>query len=73
MHANRTGPPVGDTASSNQPMLERLLTRNQAVHTRTVLEYVAAHSPHPEAEVRLAVLMPGRARRHRERHRLAAR
>ncbi|MGW4824863.1 hypothetical protein ACWEP4_39610 [Streptomyces sp. NPDC004227] len=27
------------------------------MHARTVLHYVAAHSPHPKAEVRLAVLM----------------
>ncbi|MEU6557451.1 hypothetical protein ABZ915_45660 [Streptomyces sp. NPDC046915] len=57
MHANRTGQPAGDTAVGDQPTVERLLTRQQAVHTRTVLNYVAAHSPHPEAEVRLAVLM----------------
>ncbi|MFF4402014.1 hypothetical protein [Streptomyces sp. NPDC001480] len=57
MHTNRTGQPTGDTAVGDQPTVERLLTRQQAVHTRTVLDYVAAHSPHPEAEVRLAVLM----------------
>ncbi|AZQ75255.1 hypothetical protein EKH77_32580 [Streptomyces luteoverticillatus] len=52
MHANRTGQPLGDG-----PVVERLLTRSQAASARTVLDYVAAHSPHPEAEVRLAVLM----------------
>ncbi|UQA91345.1 hypothetical protein [Streptomyces halobius] len=34
-----------------------LLDISAAVHARTVLEYVAVHSPDPEAEVRLAVLM----------------
>ncbi|MFB7327295.1 hypothetical protein [Streptomyces sp. NPDC056190] len=57
MHTNRTGQPVGDTAGGDQPVVERLLTRQQAVHARAVLNYVAAHSPHPEAEVRLAVFM----------------
>lgn len=47
MHANR-----GDEGA-----VERLLTRGQAVHARTVLDYAAAHAPHPEADVRLAVLM----------------
>ncbi|MFE7951576.1 hypothetical protein [Streptomyces sp. NPDC057426] len=57
MHENRAGQPVGDTAGADGPVVERLLTRQQAVHARTVLDYVAAHAPHPEAEVRLAVLM----------------
>jgi hypothetical protein len=57
MHHNRTGQPVGDTTGSGGPVVERLLTRNQTVHARTVLDYVAAHTPHPEAEVHLAVLM----------------
>ncbi len=57
MHAHRTGLPVGDTAGGDQPVVERLLTRTQAVHARTVLDYAAAHAPYPEAEVRLAVLM----------------
>ncbi|MFJ6686714.1 hypothetical protein [Streptomyces werraensis] len=58
MHANRGGQPAGDTAGDGDaPVVERLLTRRQAVHARTVLDYVAAHSPHPEAEVRLVVLM----------------
>ncbi|GAA0300964.1 hypothetical protein ACKI1I_28745 [Streptomyces turgidiscabies] len=52
MHANRGGPPVGD-----EPVVERLLTRQQAVHARTVLDHVATHCPLPEAEARLAVLM----------------
>lgn len=39
------------------PVVERLLTRNQAGHVRTVLDHVAARAPRPEAEVRLAVLM----------------
>ncbi|MEW2395941.1 hypothetical protein [Streptomyces sp. NPDC046862] len=53
MHANRGGLPAGD----DQPVVERLLTRQQAVHARTVLDHVCAHTPRPEAEVRLAVLM----------------
>ncbi len=68
MHANRGGQTAGDTTGGNQPAVgdkaggnqrgvERLLTRPQGVHARAVLDYVAAHSPHPEAEVRLAVLM----------------
>jgi hypothetical protein len=57
MHANRTGQPVGGTAAGDAPVVQRLLTRQQAVHARTVLDYVQAHTPHPEAEVRLAVLM----------------
>ncbi|MFD7699177.1 hypothetical protein [Streptomyces caelestis] len=50
MHANRTTGAGGPTA-------ERLLTRQQAVHARTVLDYAAVHAPLPEAEARLAVLM----------------
>ncbi|MEV8057147.1 hypothetical protein AB0P37_11610 [Streptomyces antimycoticus] len=57
MHANRGGQTVGDTAGGNQLVAERLLTRQQGVHARAVLDYVAAHAPYPEAEVRLAVLM----------------
>lgn len=57
MHANRTGQPTGDTAASDGPAVERLLTRQQAAHARTVLAYAAAYAPHTEAEVRLAVLM----------------
>ncbi|MBT2509472.1 hypothetical protein J7I98_27080 [Streptomyces sp. ISL-98] len=54
MHENR----VGDTVSGDDgPVVERLLTRSQAVHARTVLDYVQANAPHPEAGVRLAVLM----------------
>lgn len=57
MHTNRTGQVAGDTVKDDGPVVERLLTRGQAVHARTVLDYVAAHAPHPEAEVRLVVLM----------------
>ncbi len=39
------------------PAVERLLTPGQAAHARAVLDHVAAHAPHPETEVRLAVLM----------------
>ncbi|MFC7639325.1 hypothetical protein ACFQWA_26390 [Streptomyces thermogriseus] len=51
MHHNRVGTLDGGA------VVERLLTRHQAEHARIVLNHVAAHSPHPEAEVRLAVLM----------------
>ncbi|WP_455356924.1 hypothetical protein [Streptomyces sp. SYSU K217416] len=57
MHANRGGQVAGDTVSGDGPVVERLLTRPQAVHARTVLDYAAAHAPYPEAEVRLAVLI----------------
>jgi hypothetical protein len=54
MHHDR----IGDTPSEkNGPVVERLLTRNQAVHARTVLDYAQAGAPHPDAPVRLAVLM----------------
>ena len=56
MHENRGGRPAGDMADDG-PVVERLLTRQQAVQARTVLDFVAAHAPHPEAEVHLAVLM----------------
>ncbi|MET7718838.1 hypothetical protein [Streptomyces sp. NPDC005407] len=58
MHENRVGAVVGDTVSRDDgPVLERLLTRSQAMHARVVLDYVQANTPHPEAEVRLAVLL----------------
>ncbi|MBA4867140.1 hypothetical protein H1V43_38835 [Streptomyces sp. PSKA54] len=55
MHENRVGQPSADTVGDNGPVVERVLTRKQAVHARTVLNYVAAHAPH--REVHLAVLM----------------
>ncbi len=57
MHANRSGQPAGATADDAGPVVERLLTRQQAVHARAVLDYAQAHAPHPEAEAHLAVLM----------------
>ncbi|WP_342746337.1 hypothetical protein [Streptomyces monashensis] len=57
MHANRFGHPVDDTAGGDVPLVERLLTRNQATHARAVLDYAQSHAPYPEAEVRLAVLL----------------
>ncbi|MFD7165325.1 hypothetical protein [Streptomyces violascens] len=57
MQNNRVGRIIGGTGSGDEPVVERLLTQKQAMHARTVLEYVEAHAPHPEAEVRLAVLM----------------
>ncbi|MFF0678984.1 hypothetical protein ACFYVW_10380 [Streptomyces tendae] len=53
MDANRRGVPV----DGEGPVVERLLTRGQGVHARTVLEHVRTGSPCPEAEARLAVLM----------------
>lgn len=60
MHANRGGLPTGNTddaAGAESPAVERLLTRNHAVHARTVLDYVQTHSPLPEAAARLLVLL----------------
>ncbi|MFI6048979.1 hypothetical protein ACIBCO_02690 [Streptomyces violascens] len=57
MQNNRIGRIIGGTGNGDEPAVERLLTQKQAVHARTVLEYVEAHAPRPEAEVRLAVLM----------------
>lgn len=51
MHENRVGGPA------DGPAVERLLTRQQAVHARTVLGHVQDHAPRPEAGVRLAVLL----------------
>ncbi|MFH9424316.1 hypothetical protein [Streptomyces sp. NPDC017529] len=52
MHENR-----GGGTTDGGPVVERLLTRTQAAHARTVLDYATAHAPYPQAEVRLAVLM----------------
>ncbi|MGW1496392.1 hypothetical protein [Streptomyces sp. NPDC002402] len=57
MHGNRTGQLPGERMGKDGPTVERLLTRQQAAHARTVLDYVVADAPEPEAEVRLAVLM----------------
>ncbi|MFD9632716.1 hypothetical protein [Streptomyces violascens] len=58
MHHLRAGVPVGDATASAQPLrVERLLSAQQALHTRAVLDYVQAHAPRPGAAVRLAVLM----------------
>ncbi|MEU8976115.1 hypothetical protein AB0D11_44295 [Streptomyces monashensis] len=57
MHTNRVGQPADDTTGGNGPLVERLLTRTQAMHARTVLDYAQSHAPHPAAEVRLAVLL----------------
>ena len=58
MHANRFGTQVGDAApDGNRALVERLLTVSQAEHARAVLAYVNAHTPRPEADARLAVLM----------------
>ncbi|WP_327310094.1 hypothetical protein OG730_43780 (plasmid) [Streptomyces sp. NBC_01298] len=54
MHANRLGLPAGD---ADGPVVERLLTRNHAVHARTVLDYVRDHAPHAEPDVHLLVLL----------------
>ncbi|MFE9369678.1 hypothetical protein ACFYM2_07880 [Streptomyces sp. NPDC006711] len=57
MHANRAHRPTCGDTDATGPQVEWLLTRGQAVHARAVLDHVQDHSPHPEAEVRLAVLM----------------
>ncbi|WP_406503595.1 hypothetical protein [Streptomyces sp. NBC_00212] len=57
MQNNRVGRIIGNTGNGDEPVVQRLLTQKQSVHARSVLEYVEAHAPHPEAEVRLAVLM----------------
>jgi len=57
MHANRGGQAAGDTVGGDGPVVERLLTRQQGVHARAVLDHAATHAPYPQAEVRLAVLM----------------
>jgi len=56
MYVKRIGQSIADTAGGG-PVIERLLTRQQAVHARAVLDYVCTHAPRPEAEMRLAVLM----------------
>ncbi|MEG3629386.1 hypothetical protein [Streptomyces poriticola] len=53
MHANR----VGIAGDGDGPVVERLLTRTQGAHARSVLEHVRARAPLPGAEGRLAVLM----------------
>ncbi|MCF0089314.1 hypothetical protein ACIBWG_18000 [Streptomyces griseoaurantiacus] len=53
MNENRVGVPAGEGG----PAVERLLSRAQAVHARTVLAHVRDRAPHPEPEVRLAVFM----------------
>ncbi|MFD5065784.1 hypothetical protein, partial [Streptomyces sp. NPDC058394] len=55
--ASAGGGPLDDTISEDEPVVERLLTRSQAAHARTVLDYVQTHAPHPDAEVRLAVIL----------------
>ncbi|KOU39428.1 hypothetical protein [Streptomyces sp. WM6378] len=57
MQNNRDGRIIGNTGNGDEPVVQRLLTQKQAAHARSVLEYVEAHAPRPEAEVRLAVLM----------------
>lgn len=57
MQNNRDHRIIGNTGNGDEPVVQRLLTQKQAAHARSVLEYVEAHAPRPEAEVRLAVLM----------------
>ncbi|GAA4658620.1 hypothetical protein GCM10023347_07390 [Streptomyces chumphonensis] len=56
-HEHRGRAAADDLQDADGPAVERLLTRQQALHARSVLDYVTTHAPHPEAEVRLAVLM----------------
>ncbi|MQS07632.1 hypothetical protein [Streptomyces alkaliphilus] len=54
---DRDGAVADGTEDADGRAVERLLTRRQAVHARSVLDHAATHAPYPEAEVRLAVLM----------------
>ncbi|MFI6638886.1 hypothetical protein [Streptomyces sp. NPDC050504] len=57
MYENRFGVTSGDGDDDGPSTVERLLTRSQAAHARTVLRYVGAHAPHAEADVHLAVFL----------------
>ncbi|WP_033820983.1 hypothetical protein [Kitasatospora sp. MBT63] len=57
MQGNRTGYVAGGPDGVSEVVVERLLTRQQAVCARIVLDHVAAHAPHHDAPVHLAVLM----------------
>jgi hypothetical protein len=52
-----TVPTAHVAAAADGPLVEYLLTPGQAAHAREVLDYAAAHAPHPSAQARLAVLM----------------
>ncbi|MEU1180880.1 hypothetical protein ABZ464_25185 [Streptomyces sp. NPDC005820] len=52
-HLHRTG----CTVDSDGPAVARLLTPGQGEHARSVLAYVADHSPLPDPDARLLVLM----------------
>ncbi|MGW3044374.1 hypothetical protein ACWC9T_31000 [Kitasatospora sp. NPDC001159] len=56
-HRNRTGYVSGGPDGEREVVVERLLTRQQAACARTVLDHVAAHAPHHDAQVHLGVLM----------------
>ncbi|ARF83375.1 hypothetical protein ACIG0C_30125 [Kitasatospora aureofaciens] len=56
-HRNRTAYVPDGTDGQREVVVERLLTRQQAACARTVLDYVAAHAPHHDPQVHLAVLM----------------
>jgi hypothetical protein len=58
MQDNRVGIIVSGTADGNGGVVkERMLSRSQAAHARSVLAFVQADAPCPEAGVHLAVLM----------------
>ncbi|MGH4036028.1 hypothetical protein ACQB60_44835 [Actinomycetota bacterium Odt1-20B] len=54
MHHNRGATVI---SGGDGKVVERQLTRTQAEHARTVLDYVTARTPRPEPGVHLAVLM----------------
>ncbi|MET9183000.1 hypothetical protein ABZX88_33055 [Kitasatospora aureofaciens] len=56
-HRNRTAYVSGGPDGEREVVVERLLTRQQAACARTVLDHVATHAPHHDAQVHLAVLM----------------
>ncbi|MEU6392942.1 hypothetical protein [Streptomyces sp. NPDC046939] len=57
MYENRVGRPLDDAGGDDAPVVERLLTRGQAVQARAVIDHVRENAPLPDAEARLAVLL----------------
>lgn len=57
MYENRVGRPFDGAGGEGGPVVERLLTRGQAVQARAVIDHVRDHTPYPDAEARLAVLL----------------
>ncbi|WP_405748154.1 hypothetical protein OG422_31090 (plasmid) [Streptomyces sp. NBC_01525] len=57
MHENRMAGQVTGSEGDGPAVVERLLTRGEAGHLRTVMAHVPAQAPRGEAAVHLAVLM----------------